>query len=273
MPTNDGAAATSWPERFLHGTGTLWFLVAVVGQFAFVVFILAYYGTRTAAGDYPGWNDKNLIMGYVEGDFWGNVSFGVHVLLAAVMTFGGIFQLIPAMRRHFPAVHRWNGRIFLAIAMILSFTGIGMTWLRGANLAVIAGAMTSINGLMIIVFGALTFRYAVARKIAIHERWAMRTFMVANGVWFFRLSIMAWVVLNQGPRWMNSTLSGPGDILVAGIAYFLPVISLEIYQAGKRSRSGGTKILTGLYVIAMTLLTAIGIFGAIAFMWLPDITS
>ncbi|MEM0930547.1 MAG: DUF2306 domain-containing protein [Pseudomonadota bacterium] len=273
MTAIGGAAKTSWPERFLRGTGTAWFLVAVIGQLAFVVFILAYYGTRTAAGDYPSWNDKQLIMGYVKGDFWGNLSFAVHVLLAAVMTFGGILQLIPALRRRVPALHRWNGRVFLATAMILSFTGIGMTWLRGANLAVIAGAVTSINGLMIILFGALTFRYALARKIAIHERWAMRTFMVANGVWFFRLSIMSWIVINQGPRGMNSTLSGPGDIFVACVAYFLPVISLEIYQAAKRSNGDAAKIIGAFYVIAMTLLTAVGIFGAISFMWLPDLRS
>jgi len=70
---------------------------------------------------------------------------------------------------------------------------------------------------------------------------------------------------------MNATLSGWGDILVACTAYFLPVISLEIYQAGKRSRSAGAKVLTGLYVIAMTALTVVGVFGAISFMWLPDL--
>ncbi len=271
MQANNQTTSTRWADAFLRGTGTLWFLVAVIGQLAFVVFILAYYGPRTAGGDYASWNDKQLIMGFVEGDFWGNVSFAVHVFLAAIMTFGGIFQLIPVLRRNAPTLHRWNGRMFLTTAMILSFTGIGMTWFRGANLHVVSGSITSINGLMIIVFGALTFRYAVARKIAIHERWAMRTFMVANGVWFFRLSIMAWVVLNQGPRGMNATLSGWGDILVACTAYFLPVISLEIYQAGKRSRSAGTKIATGLYVIAMTALTVVGVFGAISFMWLPDL--
>ncbi|MEO1042305.1 MAG: DUF2306 domain-containing protein [Pseudomonadota bacterium] len=269
-PSNVDAKA-SWQDRFLKATGTFWFLVALIGLLAFVVFVFGYYGPRTATGDYPGWNDKQLIMGYEEGDFWGNLSFAVHVLLAGVMTFGGIFQLIPALRRRFPGVHRWNGRLFLTTAIVLSVTGIGMTWFRGAHLSFVGAATTTINGLMIIVFGALTLRYAIARKIAIHERWAMRTFMVANGVWFFRLSLMAWILINQGPAGMNATMSGPGDILTQLVAYFLPLIGLEIYQAGKRSNNGTTKVLTGLFVIVLTLLTALGIFGAIAFMWLPDL--
>ena len=62
------------------------------GQAAFVGFILAFYGTRTASGDYAGWNDKPLIDGYVAGDQTGNVVFAAHVLLASVVTLAGLIQ-------------------------------------------------------------------------------------------------------------------------------------------------------------------------------------
>ena len=74
-----GAAAGA-----LRWAGILWFLVAAIGQAAFVGFILAFYGTRTAAGNYAGWNDKPLIDGYVAGDAAGNFIFAAHVLLAAI---------------------------------------------------------------------------------------------------------------------------------------------------------------------------------------------
>ena len=52
-----------------------WFAIAAVGQLAFIYFILRYYGSRTAAGDYAAWDEKPLIEGYVAGDTIGNLMF------------------------------------------------------------------------------------------------------------------------------------------------------------------------------------------------------
>ncbi|MEE4109048.1 MAG: hypothetical protein V2I24_06855, partial [Halieaceae bacterium] len=51
------AGRLSWLRR----SALAWFAMAAVGQLAFVYFIVAYYGTRTAAGNYAGWDDKPLI--------------------------------------------------------------------------------------------------------------------------------------------------------------------------------------------------------------------
>jgi hypothetical protein len=85
-----GAVALRWSSR-------LWFVVAAVGQAAFIGFILAFYGVRTATGNFAGWNDKPLIDGYIKGDrTTGNFVFAAHVLLASVVTLAGLMQLIPA---------------------------------------------------------------------------------------------------------------------------------------------------------------------------------
>lgn len=266
------ADVTRFSDRLLRKMGVAWFAVAVVGQGIFIAYILAFYGPRTASGDYAAWNDRQLIMGYAEGDGFGNFMFAVHVFLAAVMTFGGVLQLLPALRRRMPAVHRWNGRLFLLTSLILAIGGMWMATIRGASLSWQSELIISMNAVLIIIFAGYTVRHAVARNIAVHERWAMRLFMVANGVWFFRLTLMAWVLINQGPVGMNASLSGPGDIAAALGSYVLPLVGLEIYQAGKRSNSALVKMTVVAVTVVFIGLTALGIGGATAFMWLPSLT-
>ena len=51
-----------------------------------------------------------------------------------LVTFSGAWQLIPALRRRWPAMHRWNGRLFLGVALLTTFSGFYLTWVRGSQL-------------------------------------------------------------------------------------------------------------------------------------------
>ncbi|MEO1251563.1 MAG: DUF2306 domain-containing protein [Pseudomonadota bacterium] len=261
-PTEDGV-------KSLKTAGLIWYLTAAAGQAGFIYFIVAYYWSRTLAGDYPAWNEKPLIDGYTPGDRMGNVMFALHVLPAAVITLGGLVQLIPNLRDRFPAVHRWNGRLFLFIAYGLALGGIVLTWGRGTYLSPISGIAITIDGLLILAFGAVAWRLAVKGDFDAHRRWAMRTFIVVNGVWFFRVMIMAWIILNQGPVGMTNNLDGPADIAIAFGCYLIPLAVLEVYFAAQRSQSAAPKYGAAVLVLAMTGLMAVGIFGTVAFMWGP----
>lgn len=261
-PRPQGAALT-----LLRSSGVIWFLTAAFGQLAFIYYIAVYYGGRTATGNYAGWNDRPIIDGYIEGDGPGNVMFALHVLLAAVITFGGLMQLIPPLRRRFPALHRWNGRLFMLLAVFMAVGGIWLVWGRGTRLSDVSGWPTTINGVLILFFAAMALRLAMKRRIDEHRQWAMRLFIAVNGVWFFRVMIMAWLILNQGPRWNNQTLSGPADLALSYGSYLLPLLGLELYFAGTRSRSAPVRGLTALFVLIMTGLMAIGIFGTVTLMW------
>jgi len=247
--------------------GTIWFLLLMIGQLAFIAFILWHYGTSIVTGNISAWNDKPLITGYVQGDFIGNLMFGIHVMLAAVMTFGGLAQLIPKLRQRFPAVHRWNGRVFLTLAVCLALGGLWMTWVRGSHLSIVSGLSVSLNGVLILIFAFLALRHAMARRIALHRQWALRTFMVASGVWFFRVGLMGWILVNQAPRGMNSTLSGPADIALSLGSYLVPLAGLELYFAAQKSPSKAFRISAVIILSVMSLFMAVGIIGAITLMW------
>ncbi len=256
-------------ETMLRRAGLIWFLTAAAGQAAFIYFIVVYYGGRTLAGDFAGWNDKPIITGHVPGDRMGNVMFALHVLPAAIITLGGLLQLIPQIRNRWPAWHRWNGRLFLFIAYGMACTGLILTWGRGTYLSVISGIAISLDGVLILIFGALAWRLAVKGDFDAHRRWAMRTFMVVNGVWFFRVGIMAWLILNQGPVGMTENLDGPADIALAFGCYLIPLAVLELYFAAQRSETPGPKYAVAALVFVMTGVMSVGIFGTVALMWGP----
>ncbi|GAB4186237.1 MAG: DUF2306 domain-containing protein [Wenzhouxiangellaceae bacterium] len=252
---------------------TAWFLIAMVGQLAFVAFILGYYGTRTVVGDFPAWNDKPVITGYIAGDALGNLMFIAHVMLAAVVTLGGLAQLIPAIRQRAPALHRWNGRIFLSVAMFMGVGGLWLIWVRGTQLSLVSSLPTSINGLLIVLFAVLAWRDALARQFARHRRNAMRAFMVVAGVWFFRVGIMGWLILNQGPVGMTDDMSGPADISLAYGSYLIPLAILELYFIAQRKKDAAWNFIAISVLVLATLFTAVGVFGTTTMMWWPYLSA
>ncbi len=256
-------------ETILRRSGLLWFLVAAMGQGAFIWMIIAHYGRKTVAGNLAGWNEKPLIKGYVAGDNLGNAMFAVHVLLAAVVTFGGLLQLLPAIRRRAPALHRWNGRLFFTIAFVMAAGGLWLTWGRHTYLSLISAISVSLNGALILLFAALAWRLAARRKFDAHRRWAMRAFLVVNGVWFLRVAIMAWVLISGGGLGMNHTLSGPADVVIQFGSYLVPLGVVEAYFHAQRSSRPVIKYRVAGLVLGMTLVTVGGIAGAVAFMWGP----
>ncbi|MEO1037648.1 MAG: DUF2306 domain-containing protein [Pseudomonadota bacterium] len=236
-----------------------------------MAFIVGYYGSRTLRGNFAAWNDKSLIDGYIAGDLAGNLMFISHVLLAVVVVLGGLVQLVPAIRKHAINVHRWNGRVFLAVSSFLALGGLWLTFGRGTALSTVSAIATAINALLILVFAGLAWRYARRRQIDLHRRWALRTFMVVSGVWFIRIGLMGWIIINQGPVGMNRTLSGPADIAIVFGSYLIPLAVLEVYLRAKRSTRALQKALAVGVVGLSTAFTAVGVFGAIVLLWLPDL--
>lgn len=254
-------------NTLLRWSAVTWFLVAAIGQAAFVWMILAHYGRKTLVGNFAGWNDKPLIKGYVSGDMTGNAVFAAHVLLAAVITAGGLLQLLPTVRKRAPSLHRWVGRVFFSIAIIMALSGLWLTWDRGTYLSIISAIAVSVDGLLILAFATFAWRCALRRDFNAHRRWAMRTFMVVNGVWFLRVGLMAWVLLTAGGVGMNESLSGPADIVIQFGAYLMPLAVLEAYFLAQSSNVRSTKRKVAGLVFLAAAITLLGSVGAVVFMW------
>ncbi|GAB3898531.1 DUF2306 domain-containing protein [Larkinella knui] len=260
-----------YATRILTFAATAWLVVATVGQWLFGLYILLFYGKSALTGDFERWNNV-LPHGYVEGDWKGNTIVSLHILLAAILVMGGPLQLIPAVRRHVPRFHRWLGRLYVTTAIVVSTAGLIMTWTRGTIGDTTQQISISIQALYIISFALLTIRSARARQVARHRAWALRLFMVVNGVWFFRVGLMGWLLINGRPAGFDpETFTGPFLTALSIFTYAIPfsLILLELYFFARTKQNKALSLVTAALLFLCTLITGIGIAGATMGMWLP----
>src|SRR6266478_7014334 len=133
-------------DTVLKTAAGFWFVVAVIGQWAFLYYLVAFYGPSTLSGNFQAWTRNTFLrMSYVRGDTAGNLAFAAHALLASVIAFGGAIQLIPQIRTRAICVHCWIGRVFLGTALGLSVSGLYMEWVRGDRASLIDALAISLN--------------------------------------------------------------------------------------------------------------------------------
>ncbi|PHZ83881.1 DUF2306 domain-containing protein [Paremcibacter congregatus] len=256
-------------DKTLNAAATFWFLVAVLGQWIFVIYIAAFYGSAAVGGNFEKWN-KVLPNGYVDGDPIYNLALATHLSLAFTMHFFGPLQLIPQLRSYAPTFHRWNGRIYIATAFIISLAGLYLTWTKvpfgGDRINI------TINAIAIMVCAAMAYRYARAYNFKAHRRWAIRLFLVVAGVWFFRIGLMFWLAVNKGPVGFDmQSFQGPFLTFLGLAQTFLPLAVLELYFRAQDSSISIAKWFVSIIIFLFTIMMGIGIFAASMAMWIPRI--
>lgn len=268
-PVAGSDALSRLAGRALPWAATAWCAVAVAGQLVFAAYVLSFYGRAAAAGEPEQWN-KVLPHGWVPGNAPANLLTGLHLLFTVLIIVSAVVQLLPVVRRRWPALHRWNGRSYVVSALLMGGSGLLMISTRKTVGDLSQHLAIGLNGVLIITFAVVAWRQALARRFEQHRRWALRLFLAVSGVWFFRIGLMAWIVLNQGPAGFDpKTFTGPFLSFLGFAQYLLPLAVLEAYfrtreQAGPRVRLAMAAGLAGL-----TLLTALGIGAAALIMWLP----
>ena len=252
---------TARADTALQGAARLWFVTAVIGQWFFLYYLLAFYGPSTLTGNFQAWTRNRLLFkGYVAGDTAGNLAFAAHALLAAVIAFGGALQLVPQIRARALAFHRWNGRVFMTTALALSVSGLYMVWVRGANPSVVGKISTSLNAALILAFVALAWRAARRRDMSVHRRWALRLYLVANAQWFMRVGFMAWVLVHRALG-AKVAFGGPFLYFADFACYLLPLAVLELYLLAQDKGGPRGRIAVAGVLVVLTVLMTIGMFG------------
>jgi len=257
-----GIAALTYAKRF-------WFCVALAGQWLFTYYIFKAFGLPIAHQDLLAINKTSPITGYVPGDVFGNLFLLAHLLLAGVLSFGGLLQLVPQIRQRVPSLHRWNGRVFLSVALIAAFSGLYLTWVRGSRLSDLSALGITFNGFLIPIAAWFAWKHAIKGRFDAHRRWAIRTFLLISGVWTFRLMLMGWFMINQGPLGNSATLDGPMDQIFSFGCYLIPLAIAELcFRAEKRPDL--RPIAAGVLAVA-SMMMAFGIFASYLMMWRPFI--
>ena len=253
----------------LTRAGQTWFIVAATGQLIFAWYMAALYGLSALRGDWETWN-KVMPRGWNAGDTVGNIAIFVHLLLALVVTLAGLAQLLPAVRRAAPSVHRWIGRVYIASAFGIAFGSMYLMWVRGAVGDFSQHLGSTFNAILLVLFAVIALRHARARNLALHRQWALRLFMVMNGVWFFRLGLLLWLMIHQQPVGFDpKSFTGPFLTFLVFAQTVVPLAALELYFRAQRSDVAARKWAAAAVIAVLALATAGGIVGATMGLWLP----
>jgi hypothetical protein len=262
-PTRAAVAARSGKDYALIA---LWSAV-VVGQLAFLLYLLLFYGLSMLLGEPELWNQNQMLpKGFVAGDRLGNGMFGWHMLAAMLVVGTGLIQLIPAVRKRAPRLHRWSGRVFLSLGMLAALSGLTLKMLRTDTVwwhelgSAIAG-----NTLLILIFSALAWWYARKRQFVLHQRFALRAFVVIAGVFFLRAGFFGSISLVKA---LSLPITAGALFSVwAYLSYLLPLLILEFIWWQPGNRLGQHLRSAILWLVAVFLL--IGCAALLVGIYLP----
>ncbi|MBB3226355.1 hypothetical protein FHW69_000945 [Luteibacter sp. Sphag1AF] len=245
--------------------------MAGASQLVFASYVVLFYGRAQLASQPQRWNEI-MNRGYVKGDVVFNAVLGLHLAMAVAIMLGGFLQLMPRWRQLAPGFHRWNGRIYMLLALGMGVGGLSLIWIRGGAAGDLSQHLgTSFNAVLIIAFAGAAWRHARARRFDAHRRAALRLFLVVSGVWFFRVGLMLWLVVNQGPVGFDPrTFTGPFLTLLAFAQTLLPLAVLEAWLRATKETRPVIQWATAGMLIVCGLATLVGSAAAAAIMWWPN---
>lgn len=249
----------------------LWVGIILTGQWVFALYILVQFTLPLITGKLDESRYAYMIRGYVNGDTFNNVILLLHVVPVMLISLSGIFQLFPTIRTHFPRFHRINGRVYLIFGLMGAIGGLYLTWVTGSRLSDLGALGVTLNGLLIPVMVYFAWYYALKHDYSRHQRFAVHAFILINGVWTFRLLLMGWFMLNQGPLGNSANLDGPADIILSFASYLLPMLIAELIF---KAREHNTVVLQVSAIVAVGIAIIITIMGTVAatmMMWGPRI--
>jgi hypothetical protein len=258
--------------KLFNYTSSLWFITLFVGQNIFAYYIIMLYAKSAVNGNLDKWNSASDHF-YIKGDTLGNIIFGVHVAIAAIITILGPLQLIPQLRLYAPKFHRVSGRLYIYSAFIISLAGLYLIWIKGSMIGGLTNAVAiSINSIIIMLSAYFTIKYAVTKKIVLHNKWAVHLFIAMSGVWFFRVYLMLWLAIWKAPVGFDSkSFTGPFLNVLSLMVYIFPQAIVALYFYAKNTENYKLKFSFTLFLFVLTLGTVVGIIAATMGMWLPRI--
>lgn len=242
-----------------------------VSSALFGAYILAFYG-GTAATDPARWNES-LPRLHEAATPLANLAIGAHFATGGILLLLGPIQLIGALRRAVPALHRWLGRLYVLAAGVAGAGGLGFILAKGTVGGMPMNLGFGLYGALMVAVSGLTYAHARARRIEQHRAWAIRLFALAIGSWLYRMEYGFWFLL-FGKLGHSSDFSGWFDVVMAFFFYLPNLAVAEFFIRARRTapgtpiRAAATLVLLGAsgFVILATWVFA-------SDYWLPGIVS
>lgn len=256
-------------QKGLKASVVGWSVIALAGQWAFALYISVLYVLTALYGlDITSFSPAPNLK---QADGALLLLFFIHVVPAIYLSLFGLLQLIPKLRNRFRTFHRFNGTVFFILSFSGAITGLTLQWSKGWQTNTAASLGITLNGILILLAVSLAWFYARTKQFNLHKRWAVHAFFLVNGVWTFRLYLMGWYMINQGPNGNTGNVDGPMDIALSFACYLLPMFCAELYFWAKKQQSIKRIFLSTFAMTMGAVITLIGVIAAAYMMWMPRV--
>ncbi|WP_118975519.1 DUF2306 domain-containing protein [Taibaiella koreensis] len=174
----------------------------------------------------------------VAGRGYYQLAFFTHVYSSIFVLLTGILQFPPMIRKRFPVLHRWSGRVYVGLILVLAGPS-GLLMGYYGNGGWVAQAAFCLLALLWLLFTFLGYRAARKGNFDAHRRWMYRSYALTLSA--ISLRLWKWVlVLLFAPKPMEvyrlvAWLGWVGNLLVA---------EWIIYYSFRKSKSEIKKNLT-----------------------------
>ena len=273
MPNTTTSASTKQTlplKKFLNFSLATWLSVLIFAQLIFVSYLVLGYGLTAATSGWSTWNQLNN-SAYVENDMQSNLAYATHVLLAIAMILGGSMQMLPSVRNRFRKFHRINGRVVVTLACLISLAGMYLIIFRGTVGNLLMHSLTTFGGLMILISSFMSIKAARNKNFEQHKIWAIRLYLAANGVLFFRLIMFAWLSV-FGTLGINiKDFTGVTVVCISISSYVLPLLIAEWVRYAKYTTNPVTIIFCGVLMLAISAVFLLGLFAISVGNWYPSV--
>lgn len=112
-----------WSIQLL--AATVW-----ISALLFGLFILSFYFIALFEGNTAQWNE--VLPGlYDEDTRAATVGIGAHFAAGGIILILGCIQLLSSLRKKYPQLHRWLGRLYVLSALLAAMGGLVFIFLKG----------------------------------------------------------------------------------------------------------------------------------------------
>ncbi|MGY6633341.1 MAG: DUF2306 domain-containing protein [Alkalilacustris sp.] len=173
----------------------------------------------------PAQRDTHLDL---DGAWLTNPLMFLHMLTGGVLTLLAPAQLVPGVRRRWPAVHRGLGRVLAGLAVVTALAGLAFIALRGTVGGAMMDAAFAGYGLCLLVAALQAPRRARAGDRAGHRAWALRLVVLAMGSFLYRLHYALWYLATGGMA-SEPDFTGTFDVVTMWAFYVPYLLALEVW--------------------------------------------
>lgn len=227
---------------------------------AFICYILDTYFLHIFSS-----KDASNMIPDVNYPIMNKIFMSIHFIGGVIIMLIGPLQFVSKMRKIQPSncsdccscysrygylnFHKWNGRLYLTSCFVTGLAGITFICVNGGT--VCGPSMTvafSTYGILLIVFSLITWNYArqfgkcniqyntdesILLKLKLkHRDWALRTFALGLGSWFYRaLYVFTYLCTSYSPLDTDSkdtVFRHPVDYVFDWLFFLLPLLFTEV---------------------------------------------